>query len=334
MSNATRSVPPRTIEAMPDDSRPTTPMPVRFGLQLWSQQTDWPTFRDAALAAEASGWDSIWTWDHLLAIFGPWDQPIFEGWSVLAALGPITHRVRLGLMVGANTFRNPGVTTKLVTTLDHVSDGRAILGIGAAWFEREHDAFGIAFGASPGERIGWLDEAVMLMRRLLDGERVDNDGPIYRMHDALCEPRPVQAHLPILIGGSGRQKTLRVVAERGDGWNTAGPIEEVTDALRTLERHCDEVGRDVEAIEKTVSFPIVLRDDAAAAERRMAELRASNGVPESDFGSYLAGSPAEVADTMRRYLDLGFGTVIVRMPAPYDRETIERMPEVAGLLDS
>jgi hypothetical protein len=141
------------------------------------------------------------------------------------------------------------------------------------------------------------------------------------MHDALCEPRPVQAHLPILIGGSGRQKTLRVVAERGDGWNTAGPIEEVTDALRTLERHCDEVGRDVEAIEKTVSFPIVLRDDAAPQNvgwpSSGGQRRAGVG-----FRLLLAGSPAEVADTLRRYLDLGFETVIVRMPAPYDRETI------------
>jgi len=148
-------------------------VPVRFGLQLWSQSTDWPTFRDAAVAADGAGWDSIWTWDHLLAIFGPWEQPIFEGWTALAALGPLTDRARLGLMVGANTFRNPGLTAKLATTLDHVSSGRAVLGIGGAWFEREHDAFGIDFGASPGERLGWLDESVTLLRRLLDGERVD-----------------------------------------------------------------------------------------------------------------------------------------------------------------
>jgi alkanesulfonate monooxygenase SsuD/methylene tetrahydromethanopterin reductase-like flavin-dependent oxidoreductase (luciferase family) len=304
----------------------------RFGLQLWSQRTDWPGFRDAALAAEDAGWDSLWTWDHLLAIFGPWDQPIFEGWGALAALGPITERVRLGLMVGANTFRNPGVTTKLATTLDHVSGGRAVLGIGAAWFEREHEAFGIPFGASPGERIGWLDESVMLMRRLLDGERVDHDGPTYVMRDALCEPRPVQAHLPILIGGSGRQRTLRVVAESADGWNTSGPFEDVQDALATLQRHCAQIGRDIATIEKTVSFPIILRDDAAAADTRIHELMAANGVPAADFGGYLADTPAAVAAVLRRHLDLGFETVIVRMPAPYDDETIERMHEVADLL--
>lgn len=307
-------------------------MPVKFGLQLWSQHTDWPSFRDAALAAERNGWDSVWTWDHLLAIFGPWEQPIFEGWSVLSALGPITSRVRLGLMVGANTFRNPGVTAKLATTLDHVSGGRAVVGIGAAWFEREHDAFGIDFGASPGVRIGWLDEAVMLMRRLFDGERVDHDGPRYAMHDALCEPRPVQAHLPILIGGSGRQKTLRVVAERADAWNTSGAHEQVTDALRTLEQHCADVGRDPATIEKTVSFHIVLRDDAAAADARTRELLGTNGVDVDDFGGYVAGTPSEVADILRPYRDLGFETFIVRMPAPYDHETIERMPEVAKLL--
>lgn len=308
------------------------PMPVKFGLQIWSQHTDWPSFRDAALAAERNGWDSVWTWDHLLAIFGPWEQPIFEGWSVLSALGPITTRVRLGLMVGANTFRNPGVTAKLATTLDHVSDGRAVLGIGAAWFEREHDAFGIDFGASPGERIGWLDEAVMLMRRLFDGERVDHEGPRYTMHDALCEPRPVQARLPILIGGSGRRKTLRTVAERADAWNTSGSLEEVTDALTTLEQHCADVGRDPTTIEKTVSFHIVLRDDAAAADTRTRQLLGINGVDPDDFGGYVAGTPGEVADILRPYRELGFETFIVRMPAPYDHETIERMPEVAELL--
>ena len=308
-------------------------MPVKFGLQLWSQQTGWPAFRDAAIAADAAGWDSIWTWDHLLAIFGPWEQPIFEGWTALAGIAPLTRRARLGLMVGANTFRNPGLTAKLATTLDHVSEGRAVLGIGAAWFEREHEAFGIDFGASPGARIGWLDESVMLLRRLLDGEHVDHDGPRYTMRDALCEPRPIQAHLPILIGGSGRQKTLRTVAERADAWNTAGSVAEVTDALETLRRHADDVGRDIATIEKTVSFPMVLRDDAGAARDRLAELLDGNGVPIADVDGFLAGSPAAVADAIRPYLEMGFETVIVRMPAPYDRETIDRMPEVGELLD-
>jgi alkanesulfonate monooxygenase SsuD/methylene tetrahydromethanopterin reductase-like flavin-dependent oxidoreductase (luciferase family) len=305
---------------------------MRFGLQLWSQSTGWPGFRDAARAADDAGWDSVWTWDHLLAIFGPWEQPIFEGWSVLAALGPITSRVRLGLMVGANTVRNPGLTAKLATTLDHLSDGRAVLGIGAAWFGREHEAFGIEFGGSPGARLDWLDESVMLMRRLLDGERIDHSGPRYTFRDAICEPRPVQPHLPILIGGSGRRKTLRTVAERADAWNTSGAIEEVRDSLDALAEHAEAVGRDLATLEKTISFPIVLRDTSAAAKSRMDELMAHNGVEHMGEVPHLAGTPDEVADAIRPYRDLGFATAIVRMPAPYDHETIARIGEVAERL--
>lgn len=305
---------------------------MRFGLQLWSQQTGWPGFRDAALAAEAAGWDSVWTWDHLLAILGPWEQPILEGWSVLAGLGPLTSRLRLGLMVGANTFRNPGHTAKLATTLDHLSGGRAVLGIGGAWFEREHDAFGIEFGSGFGERLDRLDESVMLMRRLLDGERFSHDGRFYTMHDAICEPRPIQARLPILVGGSGPRKTLRTVARRADGWNTSGTVEEVRTKLDILSEHCADVGRDITSIEKTVSFPIVLRDDRSAAADAFQALLVKNGVTDAGSSPVLLGSPAEAADRLRPYAEMGFETVIVRMPAPYDRETIERIARVQELI--
>jgi len=306
---------------------------IRFGAQLWSQQTGWPEFRDAALAAEANGWDSVWTWDHLLAIFGPWEQPIFEGWSVLAALGAVTKSVRLGLMVGANTFRNPGLTAKLATTLDHVSGGRAVLGIGGAWFEREHEAFGIPdWGSGFGERLDRLDESVMLMRRLLDGERFSHAGRFYTLTDALCEPRPVQAHLPILIGGSGPRKTLRTTAMRADAWNTAGTIEEVRARVEILDQHCADVGRDRSEIELTISFPIVIRDGTADAEAAYAASLARNLTDNMGDVPILLGSPAFVADGLRPYVELGFRTVIVRLPAPYDRETINRMSEVGELL--
>jgi alkanesulfonate monooxygenase SsuD/methylene tetrahydromethanopterin reductase-like flavin-dependent oxidoreductase (luciferase family) len=305
----------------------------RFGAQLWSQQTSWSGFRDAALAAEAAGWDSVWTWDHLMAIFGPWEQPLFEGWSLLSALATLTSRVRLGLMVGANTYRNPGHTAKLATTLDHLSGGRAVLGIGGAWFEREHDAFGIEFGPKVGWRLDRLDEAVMLMRRLLDGEQFSHAGPAYTFHDARIDPRPIQAHLPILVGGSGPQKTLRTVALRADGWNTNGTLEEVRTHLEILTEHCADAGRDLASIEKTVSFPIVLRDDRPAADAAYAGLLAHNGITELDPVPVLLGAPTEVADAIRPYIELGFETIIVRMPAPYDRETIDRMARVRELLD-
>jgi F420-dependent oxidoreductase-like protein len=305
---------------------------MRFGLQLWSQQTTWPAFRDAALAAESAGWDSIWTWDHLFAIFGPWEQPIFEGWSVLAGLAPLTSKVRLGLMVGANTFRNPGHTAKLATTLDHLSGGRAVLGIGGAWFDREHDGFGIPFGSGFGERLDRLDESVMLMRRLLDGERFSHEGRFYTMHDAICKPRPIQPHLPILVGGSGPRKTLRTVAARADAWNTSGTVEEVQAKLDILAAHCADVGRDITTIEKTLSFPTILRDDPAAARTAFEALLAANGAEDVGSSPLLLCSPAEAADAIRPYAEMGFSTVIVRMPAPYDRETIDRMAQVQELL--
>jgi alkanesulfonate monooxygenase SsuD/methylene tetrahydromethanopterin reductase-like flavin-dependent oxidoreductase (luciferase family) len=307
---------------------------MRFGAQLWSQHTSWPGFRDAAIAADRAGWDSVWTWDHLLAIFGPWEQPILEGWATLAAVGAVTEKVRLGLMVGANTFRNPGLTAKLATTLDHVSDGRAVLGIGGAWFEREHEAFGFddTWGAGFGERLDRLDESVMLLRRLLDGERFSHEGRFYTMRDALCEPRPVQAHLPILVGGSGPKKTLRTVAERADAWNTTGTLDEVRAHLEILDGHCAAVGRDRSEIELTISFPITIRDTVAAAEAAAAEIFAVNGVETVEGGPLLHGPPELVAEAIAPYRDLGFSTVIVRLPAPHDHETLERIGEVNALL--
>jgi F420-dependent oxidoreductase-like protein len=305
---------------------------MRFGLQLWPQQTTWPECRDAALAAEAAGWDSLWTWDHLLAIQGPWEQPILEGWGLLHAWAAITSRVRVGLMVGANTFRNPGLTTKLTTTLDQVSNGRAVLGIGGAWFDREHEAFGIDFGASVGERLDWLDESVMLMRRLLDGERVTHEGRFYTFTDALCEPRPVQSRLPILIGGSGPRKTLRTVARYGDGWNTSGDPETLKERLDILAGHCADVGRETANIELTVSFPTIIRDTTKDAEDVRRWQLGQNGIPEPEVIPTLMGPPDAIAATLAPYRELGFSTVIVRMPAPFDRETIDRLPEVLELL--
>ena len=311
---------------------PTGDRPMRFGAQLWSQASPWVGFRDAAVAAEAAGWDGVWTWDHLLAIQGPWEQPIFEGWTSLAAVAAVTRRVRVGLMVGANTFRPPGHTAKLATTLDHISDGRAVLGIGGAWFDREHDALGIDFGSGFGERLDRLDESVAIMRRLLDGERFSFEGAHYSIHDAVCAPRPVQPHLPILVGGSGPKKTLRTVALRADAWNTSGTVEDATRNLGVLRDHCAAVGRDLAEIELTISFPIVIRDTEEAARGAIQDLCRHNGIPEISGVPNLAGPPAAIAAALRPYVELGFRHVMVRLPAPYDRETIERLPELRAAL--
>jgi alkanesulfonate monooxygenase SsuD/methylene tetrahydromethanopterin reductase-like flavin-dependent oxidoreductase (luciferase family) len=313
-------------------------MPVKFGLQLWSQQTGWPAFRDAALAAERNGWDSVWTWDHLLAIFGPWEQPIFEGWSVLAALGPITERVRLGLMVGANTFRNPGVTVKLATTLDHVSAGRAVVGIGAAWFEREHDAFGIDFGAGFGERLDRLDEAVALIRRLLDGETISHAGRFYRVHDALCRPHPLQPRLPILIGGSGRTKTLATTARHADLWNGYGDPARIAEVSGWLRERCAEAGRPFETIRRTVMLDVLVRDTLEEAVRDFEAVQARHGIagdPSTGRGGErlsVGGPPDLVADLLREYATIGVDEVMWILRDPFDAETTARLPEVRAAL--
>jgi F420-dependent oxidoreductase-like protein len=308
---------------------------VRVGVLLWPQTDSWPALRDAAVRADRLGLDSLWTWDHLMAIVGPWDGPILEGWATLTALAAVTEHATLGLMVGANTFRNPGLTAKLATTLDHVSNGRAILGIGGAWFGREHEGYGIDFGSGFGERLDRLDEAVMLMRRLLDGERIaEHTGRFYTMRDALVEPRPIQRKLPILIGGSGPQKTLRTTARYADGWNTGGSVEALRRKDAILRERCAEVGRNPDEIERTVSDWFLIRDDAAEARQVLADLAVANGDSLGPDDTVYVGSPQKIADELRPIVELGFRHIIIDALAPYDVETIDRLPELRELLAS
>ncbi len=170
------------------------------------------------------------------------------------------------------------------------------------------------------------------MRRLLDGERFDHAGRFYHLTNAMANPRPVQEHLPILVGGGGPRKTLRTVARWADAWNTNGTLDEVAARDAILRGHCADVGRDPATIERTVSFPVVMRDDPAAAERTFQELCAHNGTPDAGNVPTLLGPPAAVADAIRPYIELGFTTIIVRLPAPYDAETIARIGEVRAAL--
>jgi F420-dependent oxidoreductase-like protein len=311
---------------------------VRFGAAFWIQRTGWPELRDTCLAVERAGWDSLWLDDHLMSDEGAWEDPKLEGWAALQAVASVTSRVRLGLLVSSTTFRNPGLIAKLATTLDHVSGGRSVLGLGGGWFEREHDAFGIDFGVGFGERLDRLDEATMLIRRLLDGEQVTHEGRFYEMHDALCEPRPQQTRLPILIGGSGPTKTLRTTARYADLWNGYGEpdrIAAVSDVLRT---RCEEVGRRFEDIERTVTLHAVVRDTRAAAVEAwtpMAErhgLVGRLGADGTDRDLHVGGSPAEVATFLEGYGRIGVGEVIFVFRHPFDLETIERLGEVRAAL--
>ena len=300
-------------------------MPMRFGLQLWSQSTTWAGFRDAAVRAEAAGWDSIWTWDHLLAIFGPWEQPIFEGWTTMAGLAPLTSRVRLGLMVGANTFRNPGLTAKLAETLDHISDGRAILGIGGAWMELEHKAHGIDFGSGFGRRLDWMDEAVGAMRTVLDGDSATSSGDgRYGFDDLRHAPLPIQKKLPIMIGGSGEKKTLRFMAQHAEMANFTAGYDELPRKLEVLAGHCADAGRDIGTINKTALVSLFLGETYEAAvakvDQRLAPMGMTwagleDGMRAQFSGRFVIGGPDEVGERCRQFLDLGLDGLTFNMPS-------------------
>lgn len=300
----------------------------RLGICLWTQQAAWPDILRAAALADDLGFDHLWTVDHLLAPQGRPDQPILEGWSVLAAWATRTSHAQLGLFVAANTFHPPGLTAKLAATLDHLSGGRAILGLGAGWFEREHQAFGLEFGASPGERIGWLDESAAIARRLLDGERVTADGR-YRVEDLLILPRPLQARLPIMIGGGGEKRTLRVVARHADMWNGFGTPETLARKIGILGEHCRAESRDIGAIELTVGANIVIRAERQAAEAvYAAQLAANEATPETNVTKVYQQWLGSVDDTVARirsYIEVGVQGLIVEMPAPYDLDTLRSL---------
>ena len=300
----------------------------KFGILLWSQAASFDEMLVAAKQVDSLGYDHLWTWDHVYAIFGDPYQGIFEGWSLLAAWAMATQRTRLGLLVGANTFRNPALVAKTVATLDHISGGRAILGLGGAWFDLEHEAHGIDFGTGFGQRLDWMDEAVKACRQLLDGETVTSEpGGHYAFKELRHAPLPVQKHLPIMIGGSGEKKTLRSIALYGDLWNAMGPLDVMRHKVSVLQAHCDAVGRDISEIEFTLGVKVTIRDSAAESDRvwkaALERNRTSLARVDGDT-TFWNGTPEQIAEQLAPYVELGFRTVISEQPAPYDSETLER----------
>lgn len=304
-------------------------MDVKFGLQLWNQVFSWDEARDAAVRAEELGYDSVWTWEHALACMGDPDQDTFDAYTLLAAWSQVTTRPALGVLTGANTFWNPGLLARKVTTLDHVSGGRAILGLGAGWFEPEHSAFGIEFGRGWGDRLGWLDESARCIRALLDGERVTSaPDDHYDFDGARLHPRPVQDRLPILIGGAGERKTLRTVARYADVWNMVG--HEDLDWMRhkhtVFEQRCDEIGRDPAEIERSVFISPVVRDTEEEAMRFFRSQMRANRLEEAvlDDADIYVTTPERITELMIAWRELGVSTFIIEIAAPFDDETAER----------
>jgi len=311
---------------------------LKTGILLWNQATSWPDQLEAARLVDRLGYDHLWAWDHLYAIFGDPYQDFFEGYTLLAAWARETERARLGLLVGANTFRNPGIVAKTITTIDHISGGRAILGIGGAWMEEEHAAHGIDFGSGFGQRLDWMDEATGAMRALLDGETVTSEpGGHYQFDGLVHHPVPVQKRLPIMIGGSGEKKTLRSVAKYADMWNAMGTVDTMRHKIDVLRQHCADVGRDPSEIEFTLGIKATIRDSAEEADKVWRAAMEHNRTPMSDVEddvTFWNGTPEQLAERLAPYVELGFETMISEHPAPYDTESIERLiGQVKPLVD-
>jgi alkanesulfonate monooxygenase SsuD/methylene tetrahydromethanopterin reductase-like flavin-dependent oxidoreductase (luciferase family) len=313
-------------------------MNTKLGVLLWSQASTWQEFEAAARRVDQLGYDSLWTWDHLYAIFGDPYQPIWEGYTALAAWAKVTGQARLGLLVGANTFRNPGVVAKMLTTIDHASGGRAIAGLGGAWFDLEHHANGIDFGHSAGERLDWLDEAARALRSLFAGGTVSSEpGAHYAFDELVLLPPPVQEHLPILIGGSGEKKTLRTVAAYADEWNAMGTPDFLAHKVEVLQRHCDAVGRDISEIEFTCGCKPIIRNTTEEARRVWEDQMRHNRTPMSevlDDDTFWVGTAEQIAGEMASRKALGFHTFLAEMAAPYDDESLDRwINEVIPMVD-
>ena len=307
---------------------------VKIGALCWNQYTDWPSLLEAGIRADRLGYDTLWTWDHLYPIVGDSHGPIFEGWLTITAWAMATQHVRLGLMVGANTFREPAVVAKMATTLDHISNGRAILGLGAAWFDEEHEAFGLAFGDGPPERLRWLGEALPIIRGMLDGTEPTAKGPRYRSKATRNLPAPIQAHLPIVVGGDGEKVTLKLVARYADACNVGDGVENVRHKDAILREHCIAVGRDEREIERTTGIGVVfIRDSRAEAERAFKEAFDRNRIT-SIWADQPVGTPEDVAELLAPYVELGYRHLIAGFPSTYDEESMTRlMTEVKPLLE-
>jgi F420-dependent oxidoreductase-like protein len=280
-------------------------------------------------AAEEAGFELITVMDHLYQIqgVGQVTEPMLEGWSTLAALARETTRPRLGTLVTGVTYRNPALLAKTATTLDVVSGGRAILGIGAAWNDVEHAGYGFDFPLIR-ERMDRLDEALTIIRAMFTEERPSFEGRYYRIEQALNVPRPIQPGGPrILVGGGGEQRTLKIAAKHADmtHWFPLG-LEMLRHKTEVLERHCAEIGRDPSTIELTMTAPVVVVGNDAEASAFLAN------IPEERRPYVKIGLPEQMAEALRPYLDARFTGFTFNNSVYRTPESIARIGELLRLV--
>jgi F420-dependent oxidoreductase-like protein len=264
-----------------------------------------PTVIAQAQEAESAGFDAVFVMDHFyqLPMLGSPDQPMLEAYTALGALATATERVQLGTLVTGNTYRNPALLAKIITTLDVVSQGRAILGIGTGWFELEHDQLGFEFGTFT-DRFNRLEEALQIIVPMIKGERATFSGEWYRTNEAIANPR-LRDHIPLMIGGSGEKKTIPLAARHFDHLNVIAGFDQLPRKVDVVRRQCDEIGRDPATLE-TSTLITVLLDEKVKPDQ----------IPAEMTQRMVVGSADSVADQIKtKVLDAGIDGVIVNMPS-------------------
>jgi F420-dependent oxidoreductase-like protein len=285
-----------------------------FGVHTGLQNTTMDELRDLWTRIEDHGFDWISIWDHFYAAdFGGY--ACHEAVAAHAALACHTSRVRVGSLVYCAAYRHPAVLANAIATIDHLSGGRADIGLGAGWARNEYDAYGFPFPGA-GERLDLLEESVQVVRSLLRAEVTDFEGEHFTITDARCEPKPVQAELPIWIGGGGEKRTLRIAARYADGWNVPfiSP-EELARKRGVLADHCADVGRDPSEIRCAVNVGLCADEDALRAQ--------FGGIAEFVRPGVLIGSPDQLAERIAAYVDAGADQLNIAMRAPWDLELLE-----------
>ncbi len=288
-----------------------------------------------AKAAEAAGYDRVFVMDHFYQLpgIGAHDEPMFECYAMLSALAQHTETVRLSALVTGNTYRNPALLAKTLTTLDHVSHGRATLGIGCGWFEKEHVDLGFEFGTWT-DRFEKLEEALQIIIPMLRGERPTLDGKHYRVSEAANEPLPV-SQIPIMIGGGGVKKTLRMAAQYADESNLICPNPEIPQKLEALAGHCERLGRDRSEITVTKLMMCVVaptHEDVDADLKRVAEVKGWNdAIIEGVKSQLICGDPDTVGEILSNAAAMGLDGFTVDLPANgHDPERIALLGEVCN----
>jgi F420-dependent oxidoreductase-like protein len=285
---------------------------------------------EIAQAAERSGFSSISVMDHLHQIrgVGPPENWMMEGTTILAGLAARTSTVTLGTLVGGVTYRNPALLAKATTTLDVISGGRSWLGLGAAWFEGEHDAYGFEFPPLK-VRFEMLEDALNIVRAMFTQECASYEGKHFNVREAYNNPKPLRGDIPIMIGGGGERKTLRLVAQYADGCNLFGDAETARHKLDVLERHCEDVGRDPAEITKTKIGVVLIGETHEAAGAKIEQL-AQQGISEERLRMATVGDPDELAEWAASFAEVGIEGLTISMPDAHDIEAVELTGRALG----